>query len=204
MNQPTAKPVRIARPVTIALCIFAGVALLAFSLVPPRLSPDQPHPAVGSALPALDLTSLTPESTSLGLDDLRGKTVLLNFWGTWCGPCQEEFPHIERLAKKYGTNPDFRLVSVSCEGGADEDLDTLHENTRKYLEQAGSPTTPYADVSGETRRAVAMRTGEKGFSYPTTLVLDGDGTIQGLWQGYDRKTIRHIDRVLQRLLNDRS
>ena len=204
VNEPRSNPSRVSRPVTIAFAILAGFALLALSFAPRRLSPDRPHLAVGSALPGLDLVSLTPQSAALGLDELHGKIVLLNFWGTWCGPCQEEFPHLERLAKKYAAHGDFRLVSVSCEGGPDEDLDTLHKETLKYLEQAGSSITTYADPSGETRRAVAVLTGEMQFSYPTTLVLDRDGTVQGLWQGYAPQTIRHVDRVLQRLLSDRS
>jgi peroxiredoxin len=43
----------------------------------------------------------TPEGGKLALADFRGRVVLLNFWATWCGPCKEEMPAMERLYQKF-------------------------------------------------------------------------------------------------------
>jgi peroxiredoxin len=51
--------------------------------------------------PAAAFSVTTPEGSSLSLQDLRGKVVLMNFWATWCEPCREEMPAMERLARTY-------------------------------------------------------------------------------------------------------
>ena len=51
-------------------------------------------------LTELDLTPLTPSSPPVALGDLKGKVVLVNFWGTWCPPCVEEVPSLNRFARE--------------------------------------------------------------------------------------------------------
>ena len=78
------------------------------------------HPAVGKAyLPHqfLPLTAQQPVQEA----DLKGKVVLVNFWGYWCPPCRTEFPHLLDLEKSLQGNPDFRFVSVACSSGPSSD-----------------------------------------------------------------------------------
>ena len=56
---------------------------------------------LGGGEPAAGFSVATPDGGTLGLGDLRGKVVLLNFWATWCEPCLEEMPAMERLARTY-------------------------------------------------------------------------------------------------------
>lgn len=56
---------------------------------------------LGGGEPAAEFSVTTPDGGALGLGDLRGKVVLLNFWATWCEPCLEEMPAMERLARTY-------------------------------------------------------------------------------------------------------
>ena len=51
--------------------------------------------------PAAPFTVATPDGGSVALGDLRGKVVLLNFWATWCEPCLEEMPALERVGRTY-------------------------------------------------------------------------------------------------------
>jgi len=53
------------------------------------------------AAPAFHLSDL--QGRPVRLEDYRGRVVLLNFWATWCGPCRDEFPAMERLSKDLGT-----------------------------------------------------------------------------------------------------
>jgi peroxiredoxin len=74
---------------------------------------------------ALDESPVAPEFTlqslsagKLSLSDYRGKVVLLNFWATWCMPCRQEMPSMERLWQQY-QNKGFAILAVSTdEGGA--------------------------------------------------------------------------------------
>jgi thiol-disulfide isomerase/thioredoxin len=73
------------------------VALAAFASEPPI------KPWGGKATPALALPDL--KGRTVDLRDLRGKVVVLNFWATWCEPCREEMPSLQRLRAKMNGKP---------------------------------------------------------------------------------------------------
>ena len=141
------------------------------------------HAAVGRRLPGLELQALTGDVKDVSLNELAGKVAVINFWGTWCPPCRQEFPEIAALWVQLRDQPDFQLFSVSCEDN-DVNLGPLRMQTIMFLVQGESKLPTYADRSAQTRRNVAMVLGENGFAYPTTLVLDQTGVIRGVWIGY--------------------
>ncbi len=69
-------------------------------------------PQVGSMAPNFTLEDL--QHQSLSLESFRGKAILLNFWATWCGPCQMEMPSLESLYEKY-RNRGFVVLGVSVD-----------------------------------------------------------------------------------------
>jgi peroxiredoxin len=73
---------------------------------------------LGGTEPAAEFSVPTPDGSAITLGALRGKVVLLNFWATWCEPCLEEMPAMERLSRAYRERGLTVLaVSVDREGG---------------------------------------------------------------------------------------
>jgi thiol-disulfide isomerase/thioredoxin len=111
-------------------------------------------------LPPLTFTGADGKPVSLA--DFRGKIVLLNIWATWCVPCREEMPALDKLDTKLG-GKDFQVVAVNIDkGGADKAAAFLKETGVTHL-------ALYTDPSGKlfaTLKAVGM---------PTTLIVDRHG-----------------------------
>jgi cytochrome c biogenesis protein CcmG/thiol:disulfide interchange protein DsbE len=140
------------------------------------------HPAVGKAyLPHqfLPLTAKQPVQEA----DLKGKVVLVNFWGYWCPPCRTEFPHLLDLEKSLRGNSDFRFVSVACSSDPSSDEDELRDRTAAFLTERRADLLTYADPEAAEQLRIAEITGENPV-YPTTLIIGRDGIIRGLWPGY--------------------
>jgi cytochrome c biogenesis protein CcmG, thiol:disulfide interchange protein DsbE len=159
------------------------------------------HVGVGQPLPVLELAPLTGTTESLSLESLRGKVALVNFWGTWCPPCREEFPHMVDLWEEFRGNPEFALVSVSCTQADKEPMDALREETAKFLTQQGTNMPTYADSQGVSRRILDSVIGD--FAFPTTVLLDRSGIIRGVWVGYGSGTKRQVERMAEKLLAEK-
>ena len=96
---------------------------------------------------------------AMTLQDFRGKVVLLNLWATWCPPCREEMPTLDRLQARLG-GPGFEVVAVSI------DRDGLPAVQEFYLQTAIKQLRVYLDKSGEA----SANLGATGI--PTTLLID--------------------------------
>ncbi len=96
------------------------------------------------------------------LADFAGKVVLLNIWATWCVPCREEMPALDKLETELGGN-DFAVAAVNIDkGGPDKARTFLAETGATHLQL-------YTDPSGKLFAAL------KAVGMPTTLVLDRAG-----------------------------
>jgi thiol-disulfide isomerase/thioredoxin len=158
------------------------------------------HPSVGRKLPDLELIPLTGASSSVTTEQLAGKVVLLNFWGTWCQPCQVEFPHLARLAANYRDRPDFQLLSVSCGGGAGEyeDVEALRRQTDDFLAAFQSTLPTWCDPDHSARSALAETIEFSG--YPMTFAIDRQGVVRAVWAGYRPGMEENVESVVASLL----
>jgi thiol-disulfide isomerase/thioredoxin len=104
------------------------------------------------------------------LKDFRGKTVLLNLWATWCAPCREEMPALDRLQKELGSDS-FEVVALAVDrGGIDA--------AKKFLDSIKvSNLKLYADAT--TRSGSALRV----IGMPTTILIDKEGREIGRLPG---------------------
>lgn len=102
------------------------------------------------------------DGRSLSLADFRGKVVLLNIWATWCGPCREEMPTLDRLQAELG-GPDFQVVALSIDRAG------LGVVSEFYDEIGIQHVAKYIDESGKASRQL------NAVGLPTTLLIDRKG-----------------------------
>ena len=110
------------------------------------------------------------------LADYKGKTIFLNFWATWCGPCRNEMPEIQKIYEETQQEEDSNLVvlGIAAPGFGQE---KSQEEVEAFLEENGYTYPVLMDTTGE----VFM---EYGISaYPTTFMVDRDGNLFGYIQG---------------------
>lgn len=121
-------------------------------------------------------------------DDYKGKVVFLNFWATWCPPCQKELPEIQTLYEKYKNSKDVAVVTVVMPGGREMDAKGIKEflNEHNY-------TMPVIFDDGRLSREYEIT------SLPTTYMLDRDGNKYGVVVG--QLTADMMENIIDRTLN---
>lgn len=160
------------------------------------------HSSVGKAPDAWQLQPLTGDPPAIALADLQGKVSLVNFWGTWCPPCQVEFPHIVALWEELRKHPDFQLAAVSCEPGIEKDIDELRDTTARFLENAKTEMPTYFDPQGVSRLATMDATGED-LAYPATILFGRDGKVRAYWRGYMPGMEKEVDKAVRAALAEK-
>jgi cytochrome c biogenesis protein CcmG/thiol:disulfide interchange protein DsbE len=163
---------RVLTPVPIAiLCVvLALVALLAYGL-----SQNEPDRSVEDALargeleeaPALELPRLGGGGTG-SLADYRGEVVVLNFWASWCEPCREESPMLERWHQ-----------SMAGKGGTVVGVDVLDvtADAQDFIDEYGLTYPMLKDKDGDALESFGV------VAYPETFVIDRDGRITAVRRG---------------------
>ncbi len=156
----TMKPSRL-EVALIGMIVLLGGAALAFSagLLPGKVAPRPGFAAPDFSLPLLD-------GGSVRLSSLRGRPVVLNFWATWCPPCQEEMPHLQAAAAAAGERAVFLGVD-DAEPAAD---------VRAFLQSHGV-TYPIALDTGATADLYGA------YSLPVTFFIDKDGVVRDVIDG---------------------
>lgn len=183
------------------LLLVVGGLLYAVSFVPRTPSSAESRTGVGKPLAAFQLQALTGTSQPLEADNLAGRVVLLNFWGTWCPPCTQEFPHLVKLIWRFEDQKDFLPLLVSCGNGGPEQLDDLRSATARFLEQHRYNVPTYADLHLATRNGLVKTADMRG--YPFTVVLDRHSTIRGVWEGYEPQGPQQMADLVDTLLRSK-
>jgi thiol-disulfide isomerase/thioredoxin len=124
--------------------------------------------------PLPELAFDTPEGTKASLVDFKERTVLLNLWATWCLPCRQEMPALDRLQGMFGSK-DFAVVAVNIDTARlDRPQTSLHEIGVKNLKL-------YTDNTAAAFQTL-MQAG-KVLGLPTTILIGKDGCEIGTMAG---------------------
>ncbi len=152
------------------LLIIAAILLLtlAVSLIDRTSIPTESAAASSPAQAAPDVTFTLQDGRTLKLNDLRGHTILLHFWASWCAPCREEFPRLLETIKKSDANTILLAVS------GDAKKKDMQRFLAPYTHELSSPKVLIAQDPEHRLIEGVFQT----FKYPETIVIAPDFTMQ--------------------------
>ncbi len=145
----------------------------------------------GEPLP--DFTVLTADGKEAKFSDLaKGKTVILDFWATWCGPCQKAMPHYQELNQKYAAKG-VVVLGVCCFDTRENYDKWLKEHAGSYtfttvFDPVGKPAANDKDAYARTVMAQVSGDAHSLTPLPTTLVINPAGKFVGFYAGYGPTT----------------
>ena len=160
---------------TIAILVFLlGCCPFSSLIAPPDTQPaptdTQPTepdvPAGGEGAPNFTLTSL--DGSVVTLSDLRGQVVVLDFWATWCGPCEESLPHLQALHQQYA-DQGVIVLAINVEENRDQVSRFIQDNSYTF--------TVLLDSDGAVSNAYGV------WGIPYTVVVDQSGVGHEVYQG---------------------
>jgi peroxiredoxin len=113
---------------------------------------------------APDFSVTTSEGEYISLEDLRGKVVLLDFWGTWCPPCVESVPALRDMYRKYAKEKSFMMISISVHDEEDK--------WRAFTAKNQMVWPQYFDRDSKVQRAFSVN------GFPTYVLIDHEGIVR--------------------------
>ena len=136
--------------------------LIALLLAMPAAASNSTGPAPDFQLPARG-------GKQLSLGQYKGQVVMINFWASWCGPCREEMPILEKLHAKYKPMG-FTMIGVNVEPDSAE--------AAKWLKATPVTFPILFDTKSEVSKLYAVQ------SMPSTVIIDRKGNLRWLHRGY--------------------
>ena len=129
--------------------------------------------------PSLSLAKMAPgfevtasDGSRFNLDNMGGRVVLIDFWATWCGPCNAELPHMKKIAKEFANDP-LVIISISWDKDADKWKQFIDKNEMTWLQ--------YRDADHK----LSERFGVNAIPHYFTIDSDGVLTAEMLGEGAD-------------------
>ena len=129
-------------------------------------------PAIAPSTSAPDFTLRSMSGPNMRLGEQRGRVVMVNFWATWCGPCREEMPQLNRLYERY-KSAGFVLLGVNVD-------DDPHTALAYVAAKLGVSFPVLLDTDKKVSKLYDLNT------MPSTIVIDRDGKMRFLHRGYLR------------------
>ncbi len=161
----------------------------ASALAQSEMAPPPPLPA-GTPAPAF--TTQTVAGKPLSLKSLRGKVVLLDYWATWCGPCQMATPTLETLYKKFGSQG-LRVVGLSV------DDPRSVGGVKPFMKHFGMTYIVSASPVANGRAQSAYHVN----GIPSQFLIDKKGIVRWSQSGYSESESQTLTPMIKRLLAEK-
>lgn len=124
----------------------------------------------------------TNDGATLSKSDLAGRTVIVNFWNSWCIPCQQEEPQLQQFYDQHADDPQFLMVGIV--------RDDTAKAVRAYVREQGIDWTIGFDPDAKAALAFGTR------GQPETFAISPDGVIVGYQ--YGPSTVAGLEKMLAR------
>jgi thiol-disulfide isomerase/thioredoxin len=187
----------------VSACFFGLLVIAPMGAVTSSLAAEEARTA-SKPVPAKEFFSFeinAIEGGKIRTADLLGKLVVVDVWGTWCGPCRQVIPHLVAIQKEFGPKG-VVVVGISAERGMD-----YSTAVRRVMEFAREIGINYRlgwlndQVQSDVKRIMHFE--GDSFTVPATIVLDRDGSILARYPGYffgQEKEIAEL--IRQRLVRE--
>ncbi|MBT3531856.1 MAG: TlpA family protein disulfide reductase [Gammaproteobacteria bacterium] len=139
----------------------------------------------GDMLPEFSIPSIYAGKPAISSESLKGKTVLVDFWASWCAPCLTSLPLYNELYHKY-KDQDFEVVAITVDNPIEDGLDFLLDTPLDFL----IPVDPLGEIS-ELFEVYGM---------PTSYLIDASGTVQLVHMGFRSGDIEIIEEAVKKAL----
>ena len=173
------KPVRVS-----AIALSLSALLLASGVTPSRAWAVE----AGQPAPSFSARALDSEST-VSLSSFRGKVVFLDFWASWCGPCQTAMPLIESLRNEFPAEQ-FQVLAVN--------VDQDPAKAKAFLERRKVGYPSVSDPEGRLPSTYGLKT------MPTSYLIDRNGVVRAVHAGFRQSDMEGLRNEIRALIGSGS
>ena len=138
---------------------------------------------VGQAAPDFELAGRTGR---LNLSDYKGKTVYLDFWASWCGPCKQSFPWMNEMQTRYAAQG-LRVVGIN--------VDQKTDDAKAFLKDTPASFDVAFDQSGKTPKVYAIK------GMPTSVLIGPDGKVLSVHSGFKSEQRDELEQQIKQALH---
>jgi peroxiredoxin len=162
-------------------CIMVMLAMAAMSLC------IDAAVAAEKNAPAPDFSLTTQRNETVSLSALKGKTVLVNFWASWCKPCRKEIPELNNIYEKYKAQG-FNIIGIN--------IDKEKPNAELFMERIPIQYTVAFDPE------MTVINEYKATGMPSSFIIDKNGIVREIVYGFSDKKKALIESSITALLNE--
>jgi len=147
------------------------------------------NPALSTEKMAPPFTVVALDGSKFNLDEMGGRVVLIDFWATWCGPCNRELPHIKKIAKEFAGEP-LVIISVSWDSDEAKWKDFINKNEMTWVQ--------YRDADHELSKRFGIN------AIPHYFTIDADGALTAEMLGGDSNVEGKLKKLVAKAKAERA